>query len=170
MTFAKKLWHNWPDYFTVGVVCYLFLLAMDLGDHVPNDLRRSSSAQSSSELTTTAQPTTTTTVPFANGALTFKVMAFRVVPDRDNPGRINGKFTVEITNNTDANVKFAPGAFVLKHQNGGTVEPQAIPAPAIDVSPHLSQLTPISFPLPANPNGNYTLLYQGQEIFSGSPT
>jgi len=154
---TKKLWHEWPKYFTVGVVIYLGVAALNVGDRVPD-----------SPFNNGSDTPTTTSVSTDAGTFSFSVQAFRIVADRDNVGSFKGVLTIEVVNNTNQLANYTPGSLRLIH-NGTEQSPAEIAVPSIGVSPHLGQLTPVTFPITSATSGSYTLTYQGHEIYSGYP-
>lgn len=168
MKFAHRVWHDWPMLFTWGVAIYFVLAAITLTLDVPSvpgvsNLGRSNSP--SGETPTAA----TSNEKAGSGAFSFRVVAFRIVPDRSQVGVFVAEVTVEVENTGTDNAFFRPAALALRNGYGDSATPFKPELTRMAISPQVGQLVSIGFRIEPVPGSDYTLSYQGREIYTGMP-
>ena len=177
---ARKRWKEavdaFPVLFTIAVAGWFLLTALGVPTHITMPALHGSEESATETTRAEARPsasrdTRPAAVPVAskgNGPLVAKVTALRVNADKDHPGSLVAETTVDVRNNTDANLDFRTDALVLRSANGRSWTPVTDTKQRLTVPPNMAVVLPVDFAVgPRTPSSTYDLLYQGRVLFSG---
>lgn len=159
---GHKVRANWSVIFAVGVFAFLGLNTLNAGDIIP-DVHWSKTDSAASPVAPTS-----TAAPVNRGQLSFKVTAMRIV--RDDSGAYQARVTLDIVNDGSNIARFYPTDVHISRNGGsptGAVDDHLF---TMDVSPHLSQLAPLTFDVNATPGARYKLTYGDTTLWDGYPT
>ena len=171
----RRLADDWPVIFAVGVA--IWFAAAGLGATGFSFSHDTTNADKAASVDDTGGPTTSDDIattknpenaPVVVGPLKFKVVSFRVKPDKKSPSTLNGSVTLELRNTTKDNVTFHPSQLSIQRVG----EPTPITSKGsidIGVSPNLPVTAPVNFILSPDPSATYELIYAGHVIYQGLP-